>query len=278
LFSCVDAAAKIVFYYVSTILAAVLLGKEKIMKKQWFEDEAFWQHFAPVMFESDRWAEAPAVVDGLQYLCGLENGAGVKVADLCCGMGRIAVELARRDFTVTGVDITASYLQAAAELAKDEVQLELIQADVRDFVRPQAYDLALNMYTSFGYFDDPADDLRFVSNARQSLKRGGQFVIEVDGKELTARDFSEDEWFEREGWTVLTEYRPVNNWGGLWHRWIVFQDGQRFERSFVRRMYSATEMEALLRQAGFASVEFYGDWDGIPYDHNARVMIAIAKV
>jgi SAM-dependent methyltransferase len=84
-------------------------------KTEWFEEESFWEHYAPVMFESERWAEAPAVVDGidLMYRSAQSNGIGsqdpsgkvLHVLDLCCGMGRISVELARRGMSVCGVDL-----------------------------------------------------------------------------------------------------------------------------------------------------------------------------
>lgn len=54
---------------------------------------------------------------------------------------------------------------------------------MRSFIRPLSYDLVLNMFTSFGYFDDKKDDLKVLENVFVSLKPGGFLLIDVMGKE-----------------------------------------------------------------------------------------------
>lgn len=46
---------------------------------------------------------------------------------------------------------------------------------------------AINLFTSFGYFEDPAEDLRVAKNLHESLKPGGKLVMEMMGKEVLAR-------------------------------------------------------------------------------------------
>ncbi len=251
-------------------------------KQEWFNDAVFWENFAPIMFDEARWAEVPAIVTGLERLSGIparkNDGGSNRALDLCCGVGRVSLELAARGYAVSGVDLNATYLGAVKEAAAAEkVELELIHADVRDFVRPNSFDLAVNLYVSFGYFAEAADDRVFVKNAAASLTQAGVFVIETQGKEVAVRDFTEGEWFERAGGLVLTEYTVVDDWRGLRNRWILVKDGRRLERAFIIRLYSASELRALLIDAGFRSVDIYGEWDGSPYDHKARTLIAIAK-
>lgn len=252
----------------------------------WFDDPSFWERFAPIMFGPDRWAEVPAVVDGIQRLSGIArdsaaflSGSVPRVLDLCCGPGRIAVELATRGWKTTGVDITSSYLDAARESANDAgTELELILQDARGFVRLSSFDLALNLFISFGYFENPADDALLARNVRNSLVPGGVFIIETLGKEIAVRDFTEGEWFERGGYTVLTEYEVVDSWNALRNRWVLIKDGARFERIYDQRLYSGTELRRLLLDAGFSSVDLFGEWDGAPYDEKARMLIAVARV
>ena len=95
--------------------------------------------------------------------------------DLCCGPGRFSIELAKRGFRVTGVDRTRFLLgKAKSREKKAGVKVEWVESDMRDFVRPGAFDLALSMFTSFGYFDDKADDLRVLRQVCESLKPGGE--------------------------------------------------------------------------------------------------------
>jgi len=254
---------------------------------QWFEDVAFWERFAPIMFDDAHWAEVPIVADAVTRLSRFnfyENNSkeplvsSPRVLDLCCGFGRISAELARMDFAVTGVDITETYLKTAREEAEYEnLNIEYIQADARKFVRPNFFDSAVNLYISFGYFSDQKDDLLLLRNVYESLKKGGCFIIETLGKEIAVRDFVESEWFERAGFTVLTEYEPLDSWTFLKNRWILLKDGQRHEKTFTQRLYSASELRAIMLQAGFEKVEIYGNWDESPYNSRAAKLIAVGR-
>jgi SAM-dependent methyltransferase len=250
---------------------------------EWFKDIHFWELYGPIMFDRKRWDEVTSVADGVTRMTKLElydkaPAEAPRVLDLCCGFGRIALELARRGFSVTGVDITETYLRTGADdAAYENLDVEFVLQDVRAFKRPGCFDLAVNLYISFGYFEDPADDLLFAKNAYASLRDGGSFIIETLGKEIAVRDFVEDEWFERAGHTVLTEYTPVDSWGGLRNRWIIIKDGRRVEKVFVQRLYSAAELRRLLFDAGFKAVDIYGNWDEAPYDQHAEALIAVGR-
>ena len=218
-------------------------------KHEWFNDEDFWEQYAPIMFDEKRWAEVPVVADGVTRLASLNlyrtktRSCGPTILDLCCGFGRITLELARRGFFPTGVDITESYLRTAREdTAHEGLDIEFIRKDVRSFKRKAAFDAAVNLYNSFGYFENPKDDLLFLKNAHYSLKKGGALIIEVLGKEIAVRDYTEAEWFERAGFTVLTESNPVDSWGSIWNRWILIKDGKRWEKVFIQRLYAVSEL------------------------------------
>jgi SAM-dependent methyltransferase len=190
----------------------------------------------------------------------------------------MTLELAARGFACTGVDISPSYLAAAREdAAAERLEIEFIQADMRDFVRPGRFDTAVNLYISFGYFADPQDDRRVLKNVYASLKDGGALIIETLGKELAVRDFVKSEWFRRAGYLVLTEYAPVDSWAGLWNRWTLIKDGQRIEKEFTQRLYAASELRALLLDSGFSHVETYGAWDESPYDERAEKLILVGR-
>jgi SAM-dependent methyltransferase len=264
-------------------------------KKEWFDDEDFWGKYAPVMFDDAHWAEVPAVADGVtclarldQYGDGPPDGKGKasgrraagpeepRLLDLCCGFGRLSAEFARRGFAVTGVDITETYLRAAREeAAYENLAVEYVRADIREFRRPCFFDLAVNLYISFGYFDDEREDRVVLRNVYESLKPGGVFIMETLGKEMAVRDFIEAEWFERAGYTVLTEYEALDSWTRLKNRWILIKDGERLEKIFTQRLYAASELRALFLETGFSGVKIYGSWDEDPYDQRAAKLIVV---
>jgi SAM-dependent methyltransferase len=264
-------------------------------KQDWFESESFWAEYSPVLFDAQRWAEAPNVAESVLRIIGAPNrdihddtapaadspygASGPAILDAGCGPGRISVELAARGARVTGVDIIRPFLNAALESAEDEgVKLDLVQADLRTFVRPETYDAAVSLYTSFGYCDTIEEDLQILKNVAASVKKGGWFILEMTGREIAVRDFTEGEWFERGGFTVLTEFSVVGAWEALRSRWMLIDDaGRKIDHVFDQRLYSAVELKRLMLASGFASVEIYGDFDFSPYNEKARTMVLVAR-
>ena len=246
----------------------------------WFEDEAFWIQYAPIMFDSSRWAEATAVAEGVLKLTGDgRKPQDLKILDAGCGLGRISVELAICGAQVTGVDLIRPFLDAAKESALAEnVSVEWVQADIRSFSRPAAFDVAINVYTSFGYCQTIEEDAEILRNIVQSLKPGGYFVLEMLGREIAVRDFTAGEWFERAGYTVLTDFSVEGAWEGLHSHWQLYtKDGLKADHTFIQRLYAATELRQLMVSAGFADVKIYGDFDRSPYNERARTMILVGR-
>lgn len=154
-------------------------------KKEWFDDDAFWRELYPYMFPEKRFAEAAAQIG---KVLGLAKPKGKAVLDLCCGPGRWAIPLAQKGFSVTGVDRTKFLLDTAKAKAKAaKVKIEWVWVDMRDFLRPDSFDLVLSMLTSFGYFDRQDEDRLVLRNMFANLKAGGVCLIDVAGKEQVAR-------------------------------------------------------------------------------------------
>jgi len=246
------------------------------MAQAWHEDDRFWERTAPFQFSERRWAAAPEEVE--KALALLELEAGAAVLDLCCGPGRHSLELARRGFKVTGVDRTARFLEEARRRAEAEgLEIEFVQEDMRTFRRPGAFDAAINLWTSFGYFDDPEEDRRVLENIYASLKPDGKLLLDVMGKEVLARIFRPRDWQEHDGVLFLEERRLIEGWSRIETRWIIIRDGEREEFTLSLRLYSGAELRALLQEVGFRRTWLFGDLDGEPYDQDARRLVALAE-
>lgn len=244
--------------------------------KPWHEDDTFWEAWGPIMFNERRLANTPAEIDGVVSLLGIKPSA--HVLDLCCGVGRHSLELARRGFRVTGVDRTEHYLKQASEQAeKEKLNVEFVQEDMRTFSRADTFDAAINMFTSFSYFEDPDEDRQVVLNICRSLKPGGVFILETMGKEVLARIFTENNWYQENGMLILEERRVTRNWGWIENRWIIIKDGKRTEFNVNHRLYAATELIALLTGCSFIQVDTYGGFADSPYDLTARRLVVVGR-
>jgi SAM-dependent methyltransferase len=241
----------------------------------WYEDEELWVDFACVMFPERREREAADLVATSPLL---KVATGTRVLDLACGPGVHVVPLARHGAEVTGVDLSDAMLsRARVACARAGVRARLVRADMREFTEPGAYDLVLNMYTSFGYFTDPGDNLAVLRNAHASLAPGGALLVDVLGKEVFAswvgRPQAVDVAPELGGGTVFMRDTVLDDWTRVRSDWTLVRDGTVRQASITSVLYSAAELRTLFEQAGFAGVECFGGFDASPYDNHARRLI-----
>ena len=243
---------------------------------EWFESEDFWETWYPFMFREERFEAGPAEVENILELTTFQ---GQEVLDLACGPGRHAVELAKRGLQVTAVDRTAFLLEKARKRATDAgVDIEFVEADMRDFVRPDAYDLVINMFTAFGYFDDKEEDVGVLRNVRSSLRAGGALVMDVVGKEWLAQHFEPTQSTELDDGTLIVRTHEVfDGWSRLRNEWFLIRGDEIKRFRFHHTVYSGQELKSKLLEAGFEQVDLFGDLRGGEYGTEAERLVAVAR-
>jgi SAM-dependent methyltransferase len=245
-------------------------------KKEWFDNEAFWRELYSVMFPEERIAAADQqVADAL----GLAKPPGKSALDLCCGPGRCSIALAKKGFSVTGVDRTKFLLDKARTRARAAgLKIEWVEADMRDFVRVDAFALVLSMFTSFGYFDDKTEDVLVLRNMLDSLQPGGACLIEVLGKERLAKVFQPTSSHVLADGTLMVERREVfDDWTRIRNEWLLIRDRKVKRFRFHNTVYSGQELRERMERVGFADVKLYGNLQGDEYGPNAERLIAIGR-
>ena len=246
---------------------------------EWFEDESLWREIYPVLFPEERVRVGEEEVSKALKLAGLPEATDAAALDLCCGPGRHALPLARRGLRVTAVDRTRFLLDRARERARlAGLSVEFVEADMREFQRPTAFDLALSLFTSFGYFAAREEDLQVLRNVRASLRPRGVFVMDMAGKEWLARHFEPTRSRTLEdGSLFIDRCRVVDDWTRVENEWILIRDGRARTFRLGLSIYSGQELRDRLLEAGFARVDLYGNLDGAPYDREASRLIAVAR-
>ncbi len=113
----------------------------------------------------------------------LDPPTGGHILDMGCGTGRHAIELARRGYCVTGVDISAGMLAEARKAAQAAgLTVEWVKADATQFQAAHLYDAAVCLcegaFSLLGLDDDPIEhDLAILRNVFAALKPGGGFLL-----------------------------------------------------------------------------------------------------
>lgn len=104
---------------------------------------------------------------------------GCRILDLGCGFGRHSIELAAREYRVTGVDLSSSMLDMARASAKERgVTVELVQRDMRALSGLGPFDICICIYTVLGYFDDDENE-SVLRGVHDVLAPGGRLAIDL---------------------------------------------------------------------------------------------------
>jgi len=245
-------------------------------KKEWFNNDAFWRELYPFMFPEKRFADAAAQIG---QVLKLTKPKGKSVLDLCCGPGRWAIPLAQKGFSVTGVDRTRFLLDTARAKARTaKVKIEWVRADMRDFRRPDSFDLVLSMLTSFGYFDRKDEDRLVLRNMFANLKDGGVCLIDLAGKEQIARAYQPTSSDTLPNGDLLVQrHRIADAWSRIHNEWTLVRKGRTKIFKFHHTIYSAQELSERLAEAGFESVRVYGSLKGDEYGPDAQRLIVVAR-
>jgi SAM-dependent methyltransferase len=245
-------------------------------QNSWHYQDKFWELFEPILFNQQRETNAKTEVEKVVSLLKIQQND--RILDLCCGTGRHSLELARQGYDVVGVDRTTSFIEKAKEKArKNNLKAGFVVGDMREYCQPNSFNIVMNLFGSFGYFEDPDDDRQVARNMYASLYPGGKFLIETAGKEIFARGFQERDWSEEDDTLVLAERKPIQNWGRIQTRWIVINGDQRVEQTVSVRSYSAVELSSLLSNCGFTNVQVYGGLEGLDYDQGAKRLVVVGN-
>lgn len=206
----------------------------------------------------------------------LQLPSGASVLDVPCGWGRHAVLLAGQGYQVVGSDLSHALLSHHGRTAGPGPGF--IAADIRmQPLRSHSFDAVINVFTSLGLFLDDAEDIAALREAHRLLKPGGRFLLESMHRDDVIVSYAErDRWQLPDGTEVRVRRRfdPVK---GISYERLRWKRGtETGEKKHALRLRTATEIDGLLQAAGFDDVEYFGDWEGNPFQHTDASLIAVA--
>ena len=210
----------------------------------------------------------------------LDLQPNASVLDLCCGQGRHSVQLAKRRFRVTGLDLNAEYLELARKAAESgKVAIETVTADMREIPFANKFDAIVNMYSSFGYLESEAEDLKVLESTAKALKAGGRLLLDMLNREWAIDNYIQNDWHTGADGTLYVERRDLDLATSRMHVHFIVVDpegGRRESIGHIIRLYTLTEMTRLLERVGLRVTSVFGGFEGEEYGIGTRRMIIVA--
>jgi ubiquinone/menaquinone biosynthesis C-methylase UbiE len=234
-----------------------------------FFDEHYLRAYLPRLEQVDSAAEGLAAV----RLAGCPDGGDV--LDCPCGYGRHAVPVAAAGYRVVGADRSEAMLH---EARRREQRARWVRADYRELPFDDAsFDCVLNLFSSLGYTGEDGDR-RALAEFHRVLRPGGALVVETMHRDRLARIYQHRRWEPLAEGAILVEagrFDPVAGTMEVDHTYVG-AGGERHEFTYTLRVYTATEIDRMLREAGFEEVEYHGGLEGGELGWDTR-LVAVAR-
>jgi SAM-dependent methyltransferase len=216
----------------------------------------------------------------------LDLGDEDRVLDIACGAGGHAIEFAKRNLDVSAFDLSETLISVAEERAEQEgVEVDFYVGDMREMDFESEFDAAVLLSHSFGFFDH-AENKRVLQGSFEALFEDGRLLLDLLNP-YNLPDFHQT-WTELEGGFLLSRPHVLDAASSILRgRPATFIDveGDRLvsmnQDALANndvRIYTALEIEGMLKDIGFKKVELYGSnkLPKMPYSASSERMVAVA--
>jgi SAM-dependent methyltransferase len=200
---------------------------------------------------------------------------GSRILDLACGKGRHSIFLRQLGFKVTGIDLSPTSIATASSYAQEG--LSFFVHDMREPISNDEFDVVLNLFTSFGYFDNTSDNLKVLEAVHSDLKPNGLFLIDFMNSEKVCSTLVAKETQLIDETQFDIERKVID---GFIEKTIIVN--QNAELTFQERVQALTyeDFEKMLELTGFEVFSVHGSYDFEPFDKTTsdRLIIIAEKI
>ena len=236
-------------------------------------DARYLLEYEPIFDPARDRREVARLIDILQL------PVGARILDCPCGHGRHAHLLAEAGFDVDGVDYSRDVLAAAKARGVGDT-LRYRRADMRSLPKQWTgrFDAVVNLFTSFGYFTEPSDDVRVLREFARVLRPDGVLVWQGASRDGVAARFLKRDWWRTSDGAVIGQERTFDPLAGVMEVLTEWRGpsggGQKLHRI---RLYTATRLAELCRDAGLIVEAAYEGWTPRPLQRASSDMLLVAR-
>lgn len=199
------------------------------------------------------------------------------ILDIACGNGRHLIEFAKRGFKCTGNDLSKELIQVAQANAKKE-NLEIVfrNSDMRDLpFENQSFDLAISMFTSFGYFETDQEHIETLKEWNRVLKTGAYLFMDYLDKNYLINHLREESTEQINDKTVKQNRRIIA--GRIVKTIEIADNNTKEKKEFIEsvKLYEESDIRQMLESAGFSYIVRYTEKTIDP--ESSRLMLSARK-
>lgn len=239
--------------------------------QKWFQSW-FNTHYYHILYKNRDIKEAELFISNLTYYLNLVPEKDY-ILDLACGQGRHSKYLNSLGYKVTGIDLSEKSIKNANKYSSESLNFEV--HDMRD-VYQNKYEVVLNLFTSFGYFEDDNDNLKVVETIKASLNPNGIGVIDFMNSPKVIKNLTAKNTYVGNEITFNLN-RDYSN--GFVNKHIEVLDQNKIFKYKERvRAYTFEDFRLMLSNAGLDLIDCFGSYNLEPYkeeDSDRLILIFI---
>ncbi|MBE9601785.1 bifunctional 2-polyprenyl-6-hydroxyphenol methylase/3-demethylubiquinol 3-O-methyltransferase UbiG [Pedobacter sp. MC2016-24] len=243
------------------------------MQRKWFQ---YWFNspYYHILYSQRNDAEAEFLIDNLSAY--LKPAAHSKILDIACGRGRHSIYLNKKGYDVTGIDLSEQSIKFAQQF--EQKHLHFYVHDMRKLCYINYFDIAMNLFTSFGYFDTEKDHVNALKSFRKSIKDDGTVVIDYFNTEKILKNLTHKETKVVDG--IEFHLNKFVSEGKI----IKHINFEHRDKSFAFeervQAFSRADFERMLEKSGLRIEAMFGSYGLEPFDEikSDRLILICKKV
>lgn len=208
----------------------------------------------------------------------IEIEPGAKVLDLACGAGRHSILFAKNGYDVTSVDLSENLLNVARKSAEElMLNINIIKSDLRLLNLADRFQLIINLFTSFGYFEQDYENEKIIKIVEQQLNENAYFVLDFFNVVHLKKNLIPISYDKIEE-AIIRQERTFDQDRIVKKITVIKKNSERSYFESVRA-YSKSELSSMILKNGLKIIKIFGDYSGNAFDENnsSRIIIIAQK-
>lgn len=228
--------------------------------KDWFSSELYLSVYS---HRNDE--EAEQLCRLILSTTQIKNGA--KILDAACGAGRHSNYFSSLGFDVVGFDLSKTLLNVAVNSAKEKtLPANFFCSDIRNVPLKSKFELIVNLFTSFGYFETDEENFSFIKQAYSLLENGGFYILDYLNEKTLRENLVPQSEKSINGGKIIERREIAGN--RVVKEINVFAGDEEIKFHESVRLYPKDDILKEAESLGFKLVKLFGDYAGCLFDEN----------